>query len=54
MENTPAMVSRPLIGIPTSVRVRNVIAVHSVPEEEITAAIEAAIPVALDDCGLAF
>ena len=42
MENTPAMVSRPLIGIPTSVRVRNGIAVHSVPEDEITAAMDAA------------
>lgn len=42
MDNTPAMVSRPLIGIPTSVRVRNDIAVHSVNEDEITAAMDAA------------
>lgn len=36
------MVSRPLIGIPTSVRVRGGISVHSVPEDEITAAMDAA------------
>ncbi len=42
MENSPATVSRPLIGIPTSVRVRNGIAVHSVHEDEITAAMDAA------------
>ncbi len=49
------MVPLPLIGIPTSVRVRNGISIHSVPEDEITAAMDAAgaMPVLIPALGSA-